>query len=321
MTTTSLRRRRPDAYSVVPSPAEGQYYAFHQDGGDLEAWLYAGGEWAADRGSGTLDSDGEQYTLIHTDPQALVGPGSLVATTSTIVRVWDVEGDTVHTYNEGGAGSLFGAVFAGGWLYWSRMETADEPGGGRAFRLVRARADLSAREVVGTHLVHLPVGHTWEDDLQSVALTNAALLVTANYGDGEVFPVRRIRLLRSGLGGQDAEANSNITHIALADSAGGALGYGSTAAGQGLHRQADDVAAAPFLHWPEAWGIDDILSTSVTDDGAEVAALDRPVGDPQGTRLTRTAAAGPYAGEPALQFDTQPHPTFGERPNLMFIKE
>ena len=124
MTATTLRRKKDKMYAIAPSGDD--YYAFWSDG---RAGLYIDGTFVSYRpgGSGGGPAIPEAPSLIHTDSEAIVGPGSIAfRVDSTHLSVWDVDGAATYDYAVP-AGYVTTPTVAAALMGRSRFANTDTP--------------------------------------------------------------------------------------------------------------------------------------------------------------------------------------------------
>ncbi|HEX4954810.1 MAG TPA: hypothetical protein VF017_15565 [Thermoanaerobaculia bacterium] len=327
MSITTLRRLRPRSYSIVPAavpPGARSYYAFTR-AGDTVASLYLDGAWVEDRGT-TAELTGPEVPL---QPcvvigDAFVGDGSLVAAAAegTGLQVWDVAGDVVYSYAEEGWHNQ-GACYLGGWLYWIEAALEDDPTGTRAFRLRRARADLTSNSVLGSTTSTVPAGYEFLTPARRFGMTAIGALLEITWQHAtlpEVLETRRIAVALEGAPWteEDASALPAATYIAtnlgLPVDAGEALCLGAEGATPRVltHGPAEDYAASLLV--PATWEVGS-RNVAISPGGADLVVY----GDVGGTsRLIRHPFAVPFGVAPAVDFEVEAHPTLEIPPSWMW---
>jgi hypothetical protein len=270
------------------------------------------GAWQADRGS--VDAGGAGpgwgHVVFPLDSGAKVGPGSLLwlDLADNTILVWDVEGSALHSLAPAAGWAMAGAGYWGGWIYWAETEGEDYATGRFRTRLRRARADLTAVEVVSTYdplpfpisLLASPIG--W-------ALTPQAAHFTVHWIDdvqGEQSGDLTVRLpLDAGTPTEGLHTGEPPT-IGQPEAGGGSIEH----YGGALHRVPDDVDGVGVVHWPTTGGW--ILHTSTRSLATNAAGSEAAVYADDGfgvLTLIRSPVAGPFGADPPVRFAVQSNPS------------
>lgn len=315
MTTTTLRRVKPDAYGIVA----GQYYSLEQNSGTVYSRVYdSTGAYLSERGSEAVATGFVSPACgIQRDSAGFVAPGSwawripgnnLGASSGGRIYVWDVVAETLYSRDSEstgmphmGAGALRWDTSAVGYyngrLYWWEFKYEAPAAFGTydidlTANLYRSRCDLTDVTLIGTVTDTFTVDHSILVNGGSMALNTNAALMFFRYGD--LFVTARLTL--AGGGGAMAEID---------------LGAGD---GGFLYLPGDDGTAVGlggvFGASPTTWvSVPDALVGSVTElwpTSGDYAFDDRYAGwtSPDGTdglifgyedsdaRLVRTNATG-----------------------------
>lgn len=321
MTATTLRRKKDKMYSVAPSGSD--YYAFWADG---RAGLYVDGTFVSYR-STSGPAIPEAPSLIHTDSEAIVGPGSIAfRVDSTNLSVWDVEGAATYDYAVPAGYVTTPPIYADGFLWWIEREAVQHGGGGAHktwFRLRKSRTDLTTdlATVQSYEAAHyLGFSALW-DLPTGLALTAAAAIVQNRWVDeaaGEVSDYFEVRLERDGTGATDngwsvigpgTPVDPWFFNVAPPTGTGVAAGAVSTGL---LAEVADDPEVSPVAFWSGAeWELGGCTNVSLTEDSSE-GALYNSGGLVRGPAST---------GTPTTLFSAGPAPAPDEdTPAYFFIK-
>lgn len=318
MAVTTYRRRKAKMYGVVPSGSD--YYAFWSDG---RAGLYVDGSFVSYR-STSGPSIPEAPSLIHTDSEAIVGPGSIVTRIDeTHLEVWDVDGETTHSYEVPAGYVCSPAIYADGFLWWVEREAVQHGGVGTHatdFRLRRARTDLDTDlGTVDTYeaLHYIGFSVAW-GQLVGLALTAAAAIVQCHWMDnvsGEVQDDFQVRFELDGGGATDngwpvIGPGTNVDPWIFNTAPPTPIGVAAGATAGFLAEVPDDAEASPSAFWSGAeWELGDCANVSLSADGSEGALYG-------GVEIVRGPAS---AGTPTNRF-TVDVGVDDDTPNYMFIK-
>jgi hypothetical protein len=325
-TTTSLLRRRLDAYSVVLPPPEPPvahrvYYAFFDAESSLLASTYLDGTWQADRAE--LSEPFAIDCLVLTDSADRVGRGSLLGSVlagdvRTGIRVWDVESETVYSYDPEPGPVVSPPGIADGWIYWAQHPTGPFTAPA-TIELWRARADLTAVEIFASATVDEPgfLDAEWDQETY-LLLAPASATVLANWSTTDLAGVVACRFPLDG----ETTPTSALLEAETGIDNGLAVMGGSIKAtsqgGPGLDRREDLLTATYEPLWPTtgSWALISWFHASISESRSDASLYGTAAGGPV---LLRSPVSGLFGDAPETSFLVEEHPTVGEYPRHFFI--
>lgn len=276
-----LRRRKPRAWSIVD--AVTSYYGFAVDGGDVVAILLAeGAETATERGTETYTGDGSLIAVAR-DSAGYVDDGWCAwRTDAGGIAVWDVAGETVHTWSDEDVAIVSAPMYAAGYLYWWGGSGETSGATSVTVTLWRARCDLTgATEMLSESVAVSPSFGVWTDAraVASTASARAELVYEDPNPDGS-WPVH----VSAALGGGSFDDDTGSLGISTsADHPAGPPLSGLAAAlvdGLGEDRQVGQIGTdlddEPLALWPTTgdWWVDGGFdSLSISADGLQLVAV------------------------------------------------
>lgn len=320
MTVTTLRRKKDRMYGVTPSGDD--YYAFWADG---RAGLYIDGTFVSYR-STSGPSIPDVPSLIHTDSEAIVGPGSIAfRVDSTHLSVWDVDGAATYDYTVPAGYVTTSPIYAAGYLWWIEREAVQHGGVGARktyFRLRQSRTDLltdlaTVYTYDAAHYLGFSVGWDAVGEMK-ICLTAAGALAQADWVDnvsGEVSGLINVRIPLAGGSGTDSGWPA-IGPGTSVDAWGSGTGLPIISGGSAvavstgfLAEMGDDAEASPAALWSGAeWAMYG-PQVSLSADSSEASTCN-----------TDECVRGPAsAGTPTKRFTVGPAPS-DYAPDYFFIK-